>query len=138
MYSLSGPINPALPIASKLPERSPTIWQIIGTPACRANAQLSALGTAFSSKDVAMTARIACSSRITLRDTWASGIVARPIFQHADGGRGCSCLFRRSLGTGAAAGADRPQLHQSASADAWRIYAWEFANGGRELKVYVE
>src|SRR5215472_16427167 len=33
------------------------------------------------SYEVAMTARIACSSRITLRDTWASGIVARPIFQ---------------------------------------------------------
>src|SRR6516162_2962424 len=49
MYSLSGPINPALPIASKLPERSPTIRQMIGTLACRANAQLSALGAAFSS-----------------------------------------------------------------------------------------
>src|SRR5215472_12314968 len=49
MYSLSGPISPALPIASKLPVRSPTIWQMIGTPACRARAQLSALGAALSS-----------------------------------------------------------------------------------------
>jgi hypothetical protein len=47
--SLSGPISPALPIASKLPDLSPTIWQIIGTPACRASAQLSAFGAAFSS-----------------------------------------------------------------------------------------
>src|SRR5437764_14859388 len=50
MYSLSGPISPALPIASKFPDLSPTIWQMIGTPACRASAQLSGLGTAFSSK----------------------------------------------------------------------------------------
>src|SRR5215472_4414755 len=49
MYSLSGPISPALPIASKLPARSPTIWQMIGTPACRARAQLSAFGAALSS-----------------------------------------------------------------------------------------
>src|SRR5262249_41393926 len=48
--SLSGPISPALPIASKLPDLSPTIWQMIGTPACRARAQLSAFGAAFSSR----------------------------------------------------------------------------------------
>jgi hypothetical protein len=49
MYSLSGPISAASPIASKLPDLSPTIWQMIGTPACRASAQLSAFGAAFSS-----------------------------------------------------------------------------------------
>src|SRR5215472_9944562 len=50
MYSLSGPISPALPTASKLPVRSPTMWQMIGTPAWRASAQLSTFGAAFSSR----------------------------------------------------------------------------------------
>ena len=37
-----------------------------------------------------------------------------------------------------AAGPDRAQLHQSASAHHGGLYAWEFEKGGRELRVRVD
>jgi DNA-binding transcriptional LysR family regulator len=46
--------------------------------------------------------------------------------------------FRNAVETDAAAGANRPQLHQFASAHPWRLYAWEFEKDGRALKVHVE
>jgi hypothetical protein len=47
-------------------------------------------------------------------------------------------LFREAVTTKAAAGPDRPQLHQSALPTYGGLYAWEFEKGGRELRVRVE